>query len=108
MKNRDLESAIRDDMSIGNFGDNLNLSSWQPSSKPLTYQEKKDIIRRVKLGWVSNDFIKSYREFTHQELVNKNNQTKKSGKKLSFNRVINDNNKVSFVTNNSKELNNNT
>ena len=108
MKNRDLESAIRDDMSIGNFGDNLNLSSWQPSSKPLTYQEKKDIIRRVKLGWVSNDFIKSYREFTHQELVKKNNQTQKSGKKLSFDRVINDNNEVWFVTNDSKDLNNNT
>lgn len=108
MKNRDLESAIRDDMSIGNFGDNLNLSSWQPSSKPLTYQEKKDIIRRVKLGWVSNDFIKSYREFAHQELVKKNNQTQKSGKKLSFDRVINDNNEVWFVTNDSKDLNNNT
>lgn len=44
MKNRDLESAIRDDMSIGNFGDNLNLSSWQPSSKPLTYQEKRILL----------------------------------------------------------------
>lgn len=108
MKNRDLESAIRDDMSIGNFGDNLNLSSWQPSSKPLTYQEKKDIIRRVKLGWVSNDFIKSYREFAHQELVKKNNQTQQSGKKLSFDRVVNDNNEVWFVTNDSKDLNNNT
>lgn len=108
MKNRDLESAIRDDMSIGNFGDNLNLSSWQPSLKPLTYQEKKDIIRRVKLGWVSNDFIKSYREFAHQELVKKNNQTQQSGKKLSFDRVVNDNNEVWFVTNDSKDLNNNT
>ena len=108
MKNRDLESAIRDDMSIGNFGDNLNLSSWQPSSKPLTYQEKKDIIRRVKLGWVSNDFIKSYREFAHQELVKKNNQTQKSGKKLSFGRVVKANNEVWFVTNDSKDLNNNT
>lgn len=108
MKNRDLESAIRDDMSIGNFGDNLNLSSWQPSPKPLTYQEKKDIIRRVKLGWVSNDFIKSYREFAHQELVKKNNQTQQSGKKLSFDRVVNDNNEVWFVTNDSKDLNNNT
>ena len=44
MKNRDLEYVIRDDMPIGNFGDNLNLSSWQPSSKPLTYQEKKRIL----------------------------------------------------------------
>lgn len=108
MKNRDLESAIRDDMPIDNFGDNLNLSSWQPSSKPLTYQEKKDIIRRVKLGWVSNDFIKSYREFAHQELVKKNNQTQKSGKKLSFGRVVKANNEVWFVTNDSKDLNNNT
>lgn len=108
MKNRDLESAIRDDMSIGNFGDNLNLSSWQPSLKPLTYQEKKDIIRKVKLGWVSNDFIKSYREFAHQELVKKNNQTQHSGKKLSFDRVVTDNNEVWFVTNDSKDLNNNT
>lgn len=107
MKNRDLESAIRDGMSIGNFGDNLSLSSWQPSSKPLTYQEKKDIIRRVKLGWVSNDFIKSYREFAHQELVKKNNQTQKSGKKLSFDRVVKDNNEIWFVTNDNKGSNNN-
>lgn len=99
MKNRDLESAIRDGMSIGNFGDNLSLSSWQPSSKPLTYQEKKDIIRRVKLGWVSNDFIKSYREFAHQELVKKNNQTQKqSGKKLSFNKVAREINDIYFDT----------
>lgn len=106
MKNRDLESAIRDGMSIGNFGDNLSLSSWQPSSKPLTYQEKKDIIRRVKLGWVSNDFIKSYREFAHQELVKKNNQIQKSGKKLSFDRIINDN-EIRFITNDNKGSNNN-
>ena len=51
MKNRDLEYVIRDDMPIGNFGDNLNLSSWQSSSKPLTYQEKK----RILLGeWTSS------------------------------------------------------
>lgn len=108
MKNRDLESAIRDGMSIGNFGDNLNLSSWQPSLKPLTYQEKKDIIRRIKLGWVSNDFIKSYREFAHQELVKKNNQIQKSGKKLSFDKVLKDNNEIWLVTNDNKNLNNNT
>jgi len=99
MKNRDLESAIRDGMSIGNFGDNLSLSSWQPSSKPLTYQEKKDIIRRVKLGWVSNDFIKSYREFAHQELIEKNNQTQKqSREKLSFNKVAREINDIYFDT----------
>ena len=108
MKNRDLESAIRDGMSIGNFGDNLSLSSWQPSLKPLTYQEKKDIIRRVKLGWVSNDFIKSYREFAHQELVKKNNQThQQSGKKLSFDKVVKDNNDIWFDTKNKKDLKNN-
>ena len=108
MKNRDLESAIKDGMSIGNFGDNLNLSSWQPSLKPLTYQEKKDIIRRVRLGWVSNDFIKSYREFAHQELVKKNNQIQKqSGKKLSFDKVVKDNNDIWFDAKDNKGLKNN-
>lgn len=97
MKNRDLESAIRDGMSIGNFGDNLSLSSWQPSSKPLTYQEKKDIIRRVKLGWVSDDFIKSYRKFVHQEQI-KNNLQKQSKEKLSFNKVVRDINDIYFDT----------
>lgn len=94
--NRDLAFAIRDGMSIGNFGDNLNLSSWQPSLKPLTSKEKKDIIRRIKLGWVSNDFIKSYREFAHLELIKKNNQTQSEfgNQKLSFDKLKKDMNNV--------------
>ena len=90
--NRDLAFAIKDGMSIGNFGDNLNLSSWQPSLKPLTSKEKKDIIRRIKLGWVSNDFIKSYREFAHLELVKKNNQAQSEfgNQKLSFDKLKKD------------------
>lgn len=68
------------------YGDDLSLNHWTPDSKPLTVSEKRDLIRRIRKGLVSDGFRKSYRAYVHQEQEFLKAQ-KLKGKSLSFSAI---------------------
>lgn len=78
------------------YGDDLSLNHWSPDSKPLSLAEKRDLIKRIRSGRVSDGFRKSYRAYVHkeQEILK---AKKLRGKSLSFSAINKDSLKDPFA-----------